>query len=496
MAAGSRDLRRLAAYALPVLLGACGRSLSVVEGSPAVNAPVAAAAHDAGLGEARLAPGGYLVAIDTPTRTYLDYVQVPDSGIWRPDVNGWPRLAQWEHETTALALRFRAFAPGDTLSPAEIMAILPDTAPAARTLEITAPPFQAATSPADATASIQAALDVATRLADASHPVDVVVPPGTYDYGAVLEVGANVRLRGAGGVLRAKNPASAAVHLAGDRSAALFLSLTSEALSRGRKPDSCGIWVGPRSVNGTAVRDTIVIGNDVAQTMGAHVFAMKEIGGLWAFNYAHGGFADTFHHTGGSSFCQVVGNRASGSSTRGDDLYAFVGYAAQGDPVHHCSCLANWGSDGHARGLSAVGAGFIDFEDNSITRTQAAGIYVAREKSYETFGSFDIIVDRNRVVSANLSGSHDGLLAYADAPESSSPSRAFGLVPNEIRNLTVKDNSFADTAAGVGNGFGIEVRSSCEKGEVTGNKVAGAAPPGIVVGGSDFTVSANAFTSR
>ena len=58
---------------------------------------------------------------------------------------------------------------------------------------------------------------------------------------------------------------------------------------------------------------------------------------------------------------QVVGNRASntpeeptGTPTRGDDLFAFVGYASDGDPVHHCTAIGNWGRHGHARGLSAV----------------------------------------------------------------------------------------------------------------------------------------------
>jgi hypothetical protein len=41
----------------------------------------------------------------------------------------------------------------------------------------------------------------------------------------------------------------------------------------------------------------------------------------------------------------VVGNRASNrpAPTRGDDLFAFVGYAGDGDPVHHCTAIGNWG---------------------------------------------------------------------------------------------------------------------------------------------------------
>jgi hypothetical protein len=446
-------------------------------------------------GAVGLAPGSYLVAIDTPTRTYLDYVQVPQSGTWRPDVNGWPQLAQWENQTTAKAIRFQAFVPGDTLSPSAIMALLPITAPARQTLDITAAPYGAKVSPADATTSIQAALNAAQKMATPQAPVDVIVPAGTYQYSAVLSVGANVRLRGEGGMLQATNQANGSVHLTGDGSGALFLTVKSNGSVRGSTMGAAGIWVGPSNASGAVVHNTLVVGNEVIQPSGAHIFAIAEEGGIWAFNYAHDGFADTFHHTGGSSFCQVIGNRASESATRGDDFYAFVGYAKDGDPVHHCSCIANEGSDGPSRGLAAVGAGYIDFQDNVIARTQHAGIYVASESSYDTFGSFSVLVVRDHITSANLGGSgHDGLLAFADNPTATNPSHSFGSVPNEIRNLTVEDSSFADIATSGGNGYGIEVRTSCQGGEIMDNTVTDAASPGVVVRGTGFTVSSNTFT--
>lgn len=68
-----------------------------------------------------------------------------------------------------------------------------------------------------------------------------------------------------------------------------------------------------------------------------------------------------FHRSIQLSVHQVVANRASntpdpstGTPLRGDDFFAFVGYASDGDPVHHCTAIGNWGRHGHARGLSAV----------------------------------------------------------------------------------------------------------------------------------------------
>src|SRR5205085_11138685 len=102
--------------------------------------------------------------------------------------------------------------------------------------------------------------------------------------------------------LHAKNPGAAAVHLAGDRSGALFLALDFGASARLTTPQASGIWVGD-DATGAFVHDVLVVGNDVAASASAHVFAVREEGGTWAFNFAHDGYADTFHHTGGSRFC-------------------------------------------------------------------------------------------------------------------------------------------------------------------------------------------------
>jgi hypothetical protein len=310
----------------------------------------------------------------------------------------------------------------------------------------------------------------------------------------VLRVGADVRLRrfpeDGGGTLHATKPGAAAVHLSGDRSGALFLALDFGATAREATPQASGIWVGADAKD-AFVHDTLVVGNDVAASASAHVFGVREEGGTWAFNFAHDGYADTFHHTGGSRFCQVVANRARTAAGRGDDLYAFVSYQGDGDVVHHCTCIANFGRDGAARGISVVGGGFVLLDHNDVDRTQWAGVYLAQENSYQTYGVFDVTVSRNTIRHANLAGSHDGLLAYADAPGESHGTASLGAVSNQIRRVFVRDNAFSDTAKGVGNGFGIELRSSVDMGEVTDNVLSNNTPPGLVVNGTNITASGN-----
>jgi hypothetical protein len=473
-----------------------GPDASIEVDDSSVSDATAGTEADAPAGEGGATHGWSLVAIDTPLRTYLDYVDVPASNVWTPEADGWPILAQWENQTTRTGLRFQMFTPGDVLTPQEIIALLPVVAVSSHTVDITAPPYSAAVAPADATSAINAALKAAGTMATQAAPVDVLVPAGTFDYSGVLVVPHDVRLRrwpeDSGGLLVATSSTNSAVHLTGDRSGALFLVLKSPTSSaRVGTPWSSSIWVGAGDNIVTSVTGTLVVGNDVSMSASAHVIGLAEHGGVWAFNYAHDGYADTFHHTSGSSFCQVIGNRAQESATRGDDFYPFVGYAGDGDPVHHCTCIANWARSGPARGLAAVGAGFISFQSNDIAGTQAAGIYLAQEDGYATYGSFDIRVLGNTIAQANLGSSHDGLLAYADSPADSDPSTTFGTIPHQVQRLTIQGNAISDTAAGVGNGHGIEIRSSADTGDVSGNTLTHNQTPQLVVNGTHFTQSNN-----
>ena len=257
------------------------------------------------------APMWQVVAVDTPKRTYLDVVRVSPRGrAWSPELDGWPMLAQWENVSEYSGIRTLRFKLDGGLAPSaqQITQLLPKTALGRNMSIATAPGCSTKPDPYDAGAQIQCALDAAAREANPHSPVNVMVPPGNWTFSKVLVVPADVRLVGApGSTLSALDPAHAAVNLAGNRSGALFLTLTSpNAVERLSTPQACGLWVGAASSR-TQQRtlDTLLIGNEVIGSAAAHVFAMGEHGGTWAFNFAHDGFADTFHHTGLSSYCQV-----------------------------------------------------------------------------------------------------------------------------------------------------------------------------------------------
>jgi hypothetical protein len=433
-----------------------------------------------------------LLAIDTPQRTYLDVRPVPELGPgWQPQ-DGWPTLAQWEGAQDATAVRWIApFTPGDVLSAPALAALLPAAAQGL-TVDATAPPCSARPAPADATAALACALSAAGTLAESSNAdVDALVPAGEYFFSAVLDVPARVRLRGAGAgrtTLSAMSPGASAVHLAGNRSGALFLTVASpNAASRLTTPQACGVWVGPETPGSGGVHDTLVVGVEVVGVAAAHFFAIDEHGGVWAGNYAHDGWADAYHHTGGSSWGQVVANRASGPGTRGDDLFAHIGYANDGDPVHHVATIGNFGRHGFGRGLAVVGAGFIALQRNDVAFVRCAGIYLAQEDGYQTFGSFDLLVLDNVIAHANLNLSHSGLLAFADSPAAANPSRTFGPVPHRVTRVAILRNGITDTASGIGGGHGIEVRSSVDTGAAAANLLEGNVAPQMVCQGANFT---------
>jgi hypothetical protein len=283
--------------------------------SAAVTATAAATAdhHTAEPDDFGAGPGWHVVAVDTPRRTYLDVVPVsPHGRAWSPELDGWPMLAQWENVSEHGGIRTLQFEPDGGAAPSaqQIAQLLPKTALGRNLSVADAPGCSTKPSPRDAGAQIQCALDAAGREANPHSPVNVIVPPGNWTFGKVLVVPADVRLVGApGSTLSALDPAHAAVNLAGNRSGALFLTLTSpNAIARLSTPQACGIWVGAASSRTQQkTQDTMVIGNEVVGSAAAHVFAMGEHGGTWAFNFAHDGFADTFHHTGRSSYCQVRG---------------------------------------------------------------------------------------------------------------------------------------------------------------------------------------------
>lgn len=240
---------------------------------------------------------------------------------------------------------------------------------------------------ADDTAALQAAINGVL-------PGTILdFPAGTYAYSKVLTLAHNdVVLRGAQATLAARDPAQQALIVRGNRAGIVGLRLKGIANQRLLTPESAqlviaGRWVQAvgNTVLGGASAGIFVDGARDFRVAGNHVFATK---------------ADGIHMTNGARDGVVEGNLVHET---GDDLIAVVSYRptnASDSQLARNILIENndvWGNS-WGRGITVVGGENIAIIGNTIRRIPAAaGIYLAQERSYRTYGDRYITVANNIV---------------------------------------------------------------------------------------------------
>ena len=271
----------------------------------------------------------------------------------------------------------------------------------------------------DHTDSIQRALD---SLAPGQW---LVFPPGRYVHSKSLHMRvANTVMWGDGVTLHASNPSDQAIWIEADGASVYKFTMTAITNTRRTTPWESRIAVfggtnPPRLLTGNVVRgNRILWGGDPGTPLqnsasSAGIFIYHATGFLVAENMVSRTLADGIHVTSGSSYGRIINNYVKET---GDDMIAVVSYI--GDPStpasaiasnfdarkardmnHHITISGNmvagqyWG-----RGISVVGGENVTIENNSIDRTtHAAGVYLARETSYLTFGVHNILVRNNTI---------------------------------------------------------------------------------------------------
>lgn len=122
--------------------------------------------------------------------------------------------------------------------------------------------------------------------------------------------------------------------------------------------------------------------------------------------------ADAIHSTGASAYGAIYNNI---TDANGDDGIAVVSYLNDSGKSHHIrifnnSILGNY----HGRGIAIVGGSNISIINNHIKETSVAGILLASEYHYNTYGTNEIIVSSNSVINAcqNKDNTHPAILIY------------------------------------------------------------------------------------
>ena len=272
----------------------------------------------------------------------------------------------------------------------------------------------------DQATAIQAALD-------AMKPGEwMVFPAGKYLHSKSLRVRvAGVVLFSEGATLLATNPDDTAMMMQADNSALYGFRFHTVTTTRGSALRHARIVIAPTGnttgprVKGVTVRNNTVEnagapGTSLANGSSASgIFIYHADGFLVAENTIKRTLADAIHTTGGSINGRVIKNTVRES---GDDMIAVVSYMAA-DGTSISSMTSNmatlreqrlnrnilitgndvkgqyWG-----RGVTVVGGENVTIQNNVISdTTHGAGVLLARESGYLSFGVKNVIVRDNTI---------------------------------------------------------------------------------------------------
>ncbi|VWB86992.1 right handed beta helix region family protein [Burkholderia lata] len=230
------------------------------------------------------------------------------------------------------------------------------------------------------------------RALDALRPGQrLVFMPGRYVVGRSLVVRQrHVVLSGFGATLIATDPGNQTIEMQADGTTLVGFHFKGTGTTRLDTPESTKVEVTGHDVQ---VLDNVIDGGASA---GIFVFGGSDVAIVG--NQVHSTLADGIHMTHGTRNVLVQGNVVRGT---GDDMIAVVSYQADGALSRNVLITGNslegntWG-----RGITVVGGADVTISNNIVRDVQvSAGILVAQEDSYRTYGASDVRVENNVISS-------------------------------------------------------------------------------------------------
>jgi parallel beta-helix repeat protein len=212
----------------------------------------------------------------------------------------------------------------------------------------------------------------------------------------------------------------------------------------------------PDAVSMVSAANYLVSNVTVDGADGVGIYAEQSGPGRTTNNRVSNTLADAIHHTNSSHDIYVAGNTVRNA---GDDMIAGVGYVKNGY-VAETNLLIELNdlSQGIARGITVVGGNQVTIRNNKISQTTMAGIYIASETAYTTYGDDDIVVMNNTIdhPAQKANTGHAGLFSYSDTTY---------LVQNVLFRNNVVTND--------GNGQGLNVFGNIANVYASGNTLDG-----------------------
>lgn len=246
----------------------------------------------------------------------------------------------------------------------------------------------------DCTAAIRMTLERAAQVGGT-----VLVPRGRYLYGDTLPLRHDVTVVGVPGSSLVAKSERQALRIVGDNVTLRGLGLRSDAVDR--KEASHAHAIAATDAANLLIEDCSITGANAA---GIYLERCRNF--VVRNNTVVRTLADTIHMTGGSANGIVSGNTCLHG---GDDGVAVVSYVSQRAICRNISIVGNIISGGNARGIAVSGGTNVRIWRNRVSDTKWAGVYLASEDSYNTYGTSDISVEDNELTAVNRNrdgGSH------------------------------------------------------------------------------------------
>ncbi|MFT4309440.1 MAG: right-handed parallel beta-helix repeat-containing protein [Candidatus Woesearchaeota archaeon] len=285
----------------------------------------------------------------------------------------------------------------------------------------------------DDTLAIQKALD-------SLEPGDTLLfNGGTHIYSDKLLINTtNVTLQGRNTTLLAANEKQA-LWIASPHVKIIGFNLISDFdLPRTAEPIMSHIVVD--LVEGVVIKDNYIEGG---RETGMMIFGGRGI--VIENNIVKNTKSDGIHLTDGTKDGLVANNTVIGT---GDDGIAVVSYMVHGTISRKITIENNnvssttWG-----RGITVVGGEDVIIRKNNVYNTSAAGIYLASEWYFNTYGVRNVIIDSNNVSYANYLTEVDngGILTLGESGTGIYKGEEIDLM---IHNVTIKNNIVSYTISG------------------------------------------------
>jgi hypothetical protein len=270
----------------------------------------------------------------------------------------------------------------------------------------------------DDTAAINRAISAAR-----SQGKGVFVPAGTFRHRAFMLDGVKMHGTGDNSLLYAPDPTVATIDLRGDNPQLKDLKVQTPSNTRivnqdaVRTHDAIDFLIQNVTVDGSNAAGIIMGVSGPGKVLNNRVINTK---------------ADAIHMTDATHDMVVDGNTVRNS---GDDMIAVVSYRYSPVPLSQNILIQNNNvDDGDTRGITVVGGKNVTIQNNTIGHTpHGAGVYLAAEEPWNTFGVENILVRNNTLNFNDGAPEHHGAI-LAVAFEGYGPNQRIHIDNNTINN--------------------------------------------------------------